>query len=300
MVQKSLVRYNNPEKTFANAIINNYKSVFQGKGAFPRKRMPECFICMEGGGDPLGCACRGVHAHKACMVRFARESALDRGSTVWSVCAVCNQTFSGAVRRSLATGWIEHARDAVDLTLAKNNLMHTVIAIGSYQPAVHMQRDLLRDSVRIHGTDHPVTMLTAGNLALALSRNDELDAAVAIQRELLCARIRTDGSTHLSTLIVKGNLATTLMRQGILVESEKLEREVLADRTALLGAENSSTLVSACNLANVLGKQGRHSESAELLRTTHETQRRVLGATHADTRATHYALIQVRITMAQM
>lgn len=135
----------------------------------------------------------------------------------------------------------------------------------------------------LHGAEHQVTLITSGNLALALSRNDELKPAEHIQRELLCVRMRLFGPLHTSTLTVQGNLATTLMRRGKLEESEGMERLVHRGRTETLGPESSVTLVSAGNLALVLSMRGKGSEAAKLMLATWRVQKRVLGRAHPDT-----------------
>lgn len=256
--------------------------------------MHDCYICLECDAVPLGCACRESadvkYAHVGCIVQFALQQAPCVGPKAWSVCSVCRQTFNGEIRRRLADAWIAHAVDPLDLIVAKNNMTHTLIERGAYAEAVRILRALVDECTQTHGAEHHVTLLTAGNLALALSRNDELDAAARIQRELVVVRRRMSGDLHPSTLVATGNLAVTRMRQGDLDESERLERVVLHGRAVTLGSEHSSTLVSAGNLALVLDKRGQRAEAIALWRSTYLTQRRVLGRSHPDTIATGVAL----------
>ena len=260
--------------------------------------MGECFICMEEGGvrAELFCACRSKFAHVRCLVRYTKERAarghaLDARAEAWSMCGVCMQPFRGDVHRVLAEEWVaDAAAGSVERTLARNRLTIALIERGGYARAVSALRALLAESVRLHGAEHHVTLTTAGNLALALSRNDELEPAERIQRELLSVRERLCGPMHPATLIVQGNLAATLMRRGKLEESEEMERRVYAGRAATIGAESSGTLVSAGNLALVLSMRGKRAEAAGLMLATYRVQRRVLGREHSDTRATRASL----------
>ena len=268
----------------------------------------ECAICTQPAATPTECACHSQLAHVACLVRRAREraartSALHERAEAWSVCPTCHQTFRGHVHRVLSDEWIRVAESAesaaspesagaarVELTLAKNRRAISLIELGVYPQAASELRALLAESARLHGSEHPVTLITAGNLALAFSRNDDYEAAEQIQRELLCARLRLCGPMHPSVLTVQGNLAATLMRRGKLEESEELERRVHSGRATLLGPESPATLVSAGNLALVMSMQGRKSEAAAVMLATWRVQRRVLGPDHPDTTATRASL----------
>jgi hypothetical protein len=257
--------------------------------------MGECFICRVYGGVPMECACRTTFAHVRCLVSYARvraemSASLEARAEAWSVCDTCKQTFHGDAHLVLSEEWVMSSYDSVERTLAKNRHLMALIERGQYASAVRFQRALLIESVRLHGAEHQATLITSGNLALALSRNDELKPAEQIQRELLCVRMRLFGPLHTSTLTVQGNLATTLMRRGKLEESEAMERLVHRGRTETLGAESSGALVSAGNLALVLSMRGKGAEAAVLMLATWRVQKRVLGRAHPDTVATRASL----------
>ena len=72
---------------------------------------PECFICLEGGGDLLctGCACRGSagRAHVRCLIAATDGDKFER----WYECLTCKQYFTGPVAIAMAQAHFDRVRD---------------------------------------------------------------------------------------------------------------------------------------------------------------------------------------------
>ena len=72
------------------------------------------------------------------------------------------------------------------------------------------------------GADHPETLRTRNNLALAYRDAGRLDEAIPLFERTLADRERVLGETHPSTLTSRNNLAATYQHAGRLDEAEGL------------------------------------------------------------------------------
>ncbi len=92
------------------------------------------------------------------------------------------------------------------------------------------------------GDVHPDTLMSACNLALALSYHGKYTDAERIEREVLGVGRRVLGEEHPSTLTTVSNLARSLSDQGKHAEAQ------------------------SCNLALSLWHQGKHAEAEDVPR----------------------------------
>jgi tetratricopeptide repeat protein len=133
------------------------------------------------------------------------------------------------------------------------------------------------------GAEHPDTLASRRNLALALRGLGRLEEAEAENRAVLEIATRVLGAEHPDTLTSRTIFALVLGDLGRLEEAEAENRAVLEIRTRVLGAEHPNTLASQGNLARVLRDLGRLEEAEAENRAVLEIRTRVLGAEHPST-----------------
>ena len=146
-----------------------------------------------------------------------------------------------------------------------------------------------RHAYRARGADpelsaeHPDTLTSRSNLALALWDLGRHEEAAAEHRAVLDTRTRILGVEHPDTMASRSNLALALWNLGRLEDAEAEHRAVLEARTRILGAEHPDTLTSRNNLGLVLRDLGRLEEAESEHRAVLDTRTRILGAEHPDT-----------------
>ena len=131
--------------------------------------------------------------------------------------------------------------------------------------------------------EHPDTLTSRSNLALALWDLGRHEEAAAEHRAVLDTRIRILGVEHPNTMASRSNLALALWNMGRLEDAEAEHRAVLEARARILGPEHPDTLTSRNNLALVLRDLGRLEEAAAEHRAVLDTRARILGPEHPDT-----------------
>ena len=151
-----------------------------------------CIICLDTSPPPIqsGSACRGDSglAHIACLVRAAASQQARRGSDVWRQCQTCKQDYTGAMRMGLAEAWRSRvagqAAESDERLSAECNLAVSLLHQGKAAEAEPMLRRLHEVRMRVHGAEHPGTLMTAGNLASSLSSQGTYADAERIEREV--------------------------------------------------------------------------------------------------------------------
>jgi tetratricopeptide (TPR) repeat protein len=158
-------------------------------------------------------------------------------------------------------------------------------AQGRYPLSEHASRHAYQAQASdpARGADHPDTLTSRNNHALALRGLGRLEEAEAELRAVLDARTRVLGASHPDTLASRNHLAAVLRTQGRLEEAEAEHRCELEACIRVLGADHPLTLASRNNLATVLRSLGRLQESEAESRALVEACTRVLGANHFDT-----------------
>jgi len=112
-----------------------------------------------------------------------------------------------------------------------------------------VNRTVLAVQRRINGAEHPDTLMTASNLAVALERQRKYAEAEAMYREVLAIRRRVLGPEHADTLTTASNLAPALSGQRKFVEAETLLRELLVIQQRVLGRAHPDTMIATVNLS---------------------------------------------------
>jgi hypothetical protein len=95
-----------------------------------------------------------------------------------------------------------------------------------YQTARELDEDTLARRRRVHGEDHPWTLITASNLAFDLRRLGEVETARDLDADTLARLRRVLGDDHPRTLTSSSNLAGDMERLGDQHAAAALRAEV--------------------------------------------------------------------------
>jgi len=115
-------------------------------------------------------------------------------------------------------------------------------AIGQYERA-------LADQERMHGPDHPATIMARAALAAALRMAGKMKNAIGQYERVLADRERIRGPDHLDTIVARANLAFAYRSAGRLREAVPAYERTLADRERVQGLDHQDTLAARANLA---------------------------------------------------
>ncbi|KAF2475260.1 kinesin light chain [Lindgomyces ingoldianus] len=196
-------------------------------------------------------------------------------------------------RREVWTAYLPHAMHVVELpevyeVESRVSLLDRLgcceQSLGRYNSAEMTQRKVLVLRENMLGKEHPATLTSMGNVALALSRQGKYWAeAEKMHREELALCEKVLGKGHPDTLTSMNNVAWTLSGQGKYVEAEKIHREELALCEKVLGKEHPDTLTSMNNVALALSGQGKYVEAEKMHREVLALREKVLGKGHPRT-----------------
>ena len=229
---------------------------------------------------------------------------------------------------ALSLGEFDEARHAYRvIALPAARLYHTsreVLAIkqalatvatetGDFGGAIEILKDATEESGRLLGANHPDTLSSRNNLALAYQAAGRLNDAIPLLEKTLTDRERLLGPDHPDTLTSRNNLAlayqatgrlndaipllektlTTLASRNNLVldyqaagrlnDAIPLFEKTLTDRERLLGPNHPNTLASRNNLVLAYQAAGRLNDAIPLLEKTLTDRERLLGPDHPDT-----------------
>ncbi len=149
--------------------------------------------------------------------------------------------------------------------------------------AIVIGEQLLADQERVLGPDHPDTLGTRNNLALAYHDAGRLEEAIPLFERTLTDRERVLGEADPDTLGTRNSLARAYRDAGRLEEAIPLLERTLTDRERVLGEAHPETLTSRNSLARAYRDAGRLEEAIPLLERTLTDRERVLGKTHRST-----------------
>ena len=199
---------------------------------------------------------------------------------------------------ALSLGEFDEARHAYrDIALPAARLHHTsqeVLTIkqalatvateaGDFGGAIEILKDAAEESGRLLGADHPDTLHSRNDLALAYQDAGRLNDAIPLLEETLTAQIQILGPNHPPTLTSRNNLAAAYYAAGRLNDAIPLFEETLEARTQILGPNHPNTLSSRNNLAIAYQAAGRLNDAIPLFEETLTTQEELLGPNHPDT-----------------
>ena len=248
-----------------------------------------------------------VSAHRLVM-RVIREN-LAAGSSLTAVCEAAARLLDG-LAASLSESWHEDraaVRDLVEQIMALyesaarcppgSDLDRRMIRLrwwaawfldhlgDSAAQAILIGERLVADQERVLGPDHPDTLASRNNLAIAYRAAGRTAEAITLHEQTLADRERVLGPDHPDTLRSRNNLAIAYRAAGRTAEAITLHEQTLADRERVLGPDHPDTLTSRNNLANAYRAAGRTAEAITLHEQTLADRERVLGPDHPDTLA---------------
>ncbi|UOX90435.1 FxSxx-COOH system tetratricopeptide repeat protein [Amycolatopsis sp. FBCC-B4732] len=141
-----------------------------------------------------------------------------------------------------------------------------------------------RDSYqRLNGPDHPDTLNSRNNLAVAYESAGNLGRAIPLFEATLADCERVLGPDDPYTLTSRNNLASAYESTGDLRQAIPLYEVTLADFERVLGPGHPDTLSLRNNLAYVYRAAGYPSRAIPLYEATLADRERVLGVDHPDT-----------------
>jgi tetratricopeptide (TPR) repeat protein len=135
---------------------------------------------------------------------------------------------------------------------------------------------------KVLGPEHPDTLGSRTNLAVALQSQGKYAEAETEFRAVLKLEEKVLGPEHPSTLGSRNNLANVLAGQGKYAEAEAEYREVIKLREKVLGPEHPNTLSSCFNLALCLKAENKTDEAKEFARRAAQGANKILGVNHPD------------------
>ena len=159
-----------------------------------------------------------------------------------------------------------------------------VLGDGAPQ-AIDAGEAVAADSARLLGPDHPDTLASWNNLAIACQEAGRKAEAVRLHERALAGRERVLGPDHPDTLASRNNLATAYQQMGWAAEAISSFRRALAGREQVLGPDHPDTLASRNGLAAACQEVGWAGEAIALFEQTLAGRVRVLGPAHPDTLA---------------
>jgi tetratricopeptide (TPR) repeat protein len=197
-----------------------------------------------------------------------------------------------ARQRSQYADALKHLREAEKLTdrdLSPQDWAEVQYAIadllivqGQCNSAENVLRSVVEVRTQVLGPEHPDTLWSRGNLAIALAAQGKYAEAEAQFRGVFAIREKVTRPEH-HTLESRTSLAIALARQGKAAEAEAQFREIITIEEKVLGPEHPDTLASRGNLANALDLQGKAAEAEAQFREIIKVEERVLGPEHPAT-----------------
>ncbi|MGW7400959.1 tetratricopeptide repeat protein [Streptomyces cyaneofuscatus] len=181
-----------------------------------------------------------------------------------------------------------------------DDLAQLLGAAGAASEELLLRRHVLDNESRFLGLDHPSTLRSRNNLAIALHRLGEHRQAAELHRQTVTERERVLGPDHPDTLTSRNNLASSLNDLGEHRRAAELHQQTLTDCERILGPDHPDTLSSRNNLANALKDLGEHQQAFDLHRRVLADRERILGPDHPNTLGSrsNLAVAQARLSEA--
>jgi tetratricopeptide (TPR) repeat protein len=134
------------------------------------------------------------------------------------------------------------------LLVAQNNLASTYEALGRYEEALEMKRNVYSRRLELLGKEHKDTLSAGSNYALLLRHLDRYDEAKLLLRRTIPVARRVFGDTNANTLRMRWVYAVALyedpgatlddLREAVatLEETERISQRVLGNLHPVTGA----------------------------------------------------------------
>jgi serine/threonine protein kinase/tetratricopeptide (TPR) repeat protein len=156
--------------------------------------------------------------------------------------------------------------------------------------ALEMAKSASEGLARVLGPNHPYTLTSRNNLAVAYSDAGRTADAITLLEMTLKTRESKLGPDHPDTLTGRDNLAVAYLAAGRTADAIKLDEATLKLWESRLGPDHPDTLTSRSNLANAYLAAGRAAEAIKLHEATLKLTESRLGPDHPDTLISRYSL----------
>ena len=98
------------------------------------------------------------------------------------------------------------------MLIMKTNLAITYGQLGNMEKALSMERDVYSGRLKLHGEEHPQTLLAANNYAISLKHLKRFEEARSVTRKMIPVARRVLGESNDVTLKMRQNYAQSLCR----------------------------------------------------------------------------------------
>lgn len=160
--------------------------------------------------------------------------------------------------RALLAEELARARAGDPLLRLRGQSVYLLNMLGDRaELAISAAEPLVADCERMLGADHPDTLASRSNLAVAYRAAGRTTEAFPLYQRTLADCERVLGASHPDTLMSRRNLATAYHAAGRTVAATALLQRTLADCERVLGAHHPDTDAVRADLAAVTGKQKR-------------------------------------------
>ena len=237
-------------------------------------RQPEVFADLESAVVDL---LKGIDMDKADTDDVQRTDALDMADQLRAI----------AEQQQGQAHYSPHEAHINPSSVSKiiNYTVHRLTDMGRPQTALTLQEavGMLTDAL---GPDHPDTLATRGNLAIAYRESGNLQKAIDMFEDVLADCTRILGPNHPHTLATRNNLALAHQDAGHLSTAIDMHQALLPDMTRLLGPDHPHTLAARINLAATYYAAGDLQKAIDMFEDVLADCTRLLGPDHPDTLAT--------------
>jgi serine/threonine protein kinase/tetratricopeptide (TPR) repeat protein len=188
-----------------------------------------------------------------------------------------------SAERSIAADFAD--RPTIEASI-RDALGESYYFLGDPAPAVRQHERARALRAAALGPDHPDTLASMGNLAMAYLAAGRKADAIALAQEALARLQASLGPDHPDTFTGLNNLGTAYWSSGRNGEAIPLFERARALRAAALGPDHPDTLFTMNNLAMAYLRAGRIDEAIALEVETLDLRRAKLGPDHPETVAT--------------
>jgi eukaryotic-like serine/threonine-protein kinase len=144
-------------------------------------------------------------------------------------------------------------------------------------------RKALEGRKQVLGAEHPDTLSSKREMAMAQQSRGDLDNAERYYRETLETRQRVLGKEHPQTLDSLLDIGVLKLHQAEYDQAEDYFQQALQGRRAALGDEHPETLTAINNLGVLMRRMGRMEDAKRYYAEALEGRKRLLGNDHPDT-----------------
>ena len=237
-------------------------------------RQPEVFADLEGAVVDL---LKGIDMDKADTDDAQRTDALDMADQLRAI----------AEQQQGQAHYFPHEARIGLSSVGRiiNDTIVSLLTMGRSQTALTLQGavGMLTDAL---GPDHPHTLNTRHNLALAHQDAGHLSTALDMHQALLTDITRILGPDDPDTLTARSNLAGAHRQAGHVSKAIAMYEALLADRTRALGPNHPGTLTTRSDLVGTHLEAGHVSTAIAMHQALLPDMTRILGPNHPRTLTT--------------